>query len=58
MIDLAGVVVPVARVGIDVCLNVDKVTPAVVEKFISDFNSGQLRLDPTLYSFESDESDD
>jgi hypothetical protein len=47
-----------ARVGIDVCLNVDKVTPAVVEKFISDFNAGQLRLDPTLYSFESDESDD
>lgn len=47
-----------ARVGIDVCLNVDKITPAVVEKFISDFSSGEMRLDPTLYSFESDDNDD
>ncbi len=47
-----------ARVGIDVCLNVDKITPDVVEKFIQDFASGDMQFDPTLYSFESDDNDD
>jgi len=47
-----------ARIGIDVCLNVDKITPEVVEKFIREYKSGGVKLDPTLYSFESDDSDD
>jgi hypothetical protein len=40
-------------VGLDVGLHVEKITPKVIEKFISDFNSGTLSLDPTLYSFQT-----
>lgn len=46
------------RIGLDVCLNVDKITPEVVEKFIADFTAGQLKLDPTLYSFQSDDDEE
>jgi len=46
------------RVGLDISLHVEKITPNVVEKFIRDFNSGTLKLDPTLYSFQSDEEDE
>ena len=43
------------RVGLDICLNVDVVTPTVIEKFIADYSSGTLQLDPTLYSFMSED---
>ncbi len=38
-------------IGIDAALNVEEITADVIEKFISDFNSGTLELDKTLYSF-------
>ena len=44
-------------VGMDVGLNVDRITPKVIEKFIKDYNSGNLKLDPTHYSFQFDDED-
>ncbi len=38
-------------IGIDAALNVDEITIDVIEKFISDFNNGTLKLDKTLYTF-------
>ena len=38
-------------IGIDAALNVEEITVDVIEKFISDFNNGTLKLDKTLYSF-------
>lgn len=38
-------------IGIDAALNVDEITVDVIEKFISDFNEGTLKLDKTLFSF-------
>lgn len=38
-------------IGIDAALNVEEITADVIEKFISDFNNGTLKLDKTLYSF-------
>lgn len=46
------------RVGLDISLHVEKISPQVVEKFIREFNSGTLKLDPTLYSFQSDDEDE
>ncbi len=43
-------------VGLEVGLNVDEITDAVIEKFIEDFNSSTLILDPILYSFQTEES--
>jgi hypothetical protein len=45
-------------VGLDVCLNVDIIDDIVVENFIEDFLSNNLKLDPTLYSFSAEEDDD
>ncbi|MDQ3535324.1 MAG: hypothetical protein M3421_06820 [Bacteroidota bacterium] len=45
-------------VGLDVGLNVDAVTEEVIENFIKDFNEGNLKLDKTLYSFQTQENDD
>jgi len=44
-------------VALDVCLNEEEITDAVIEDFIRDFNAGTLTLDNTLYSFSS-ESDE
>jgi len=41
------------EIGLDVGLNVEKITPRVIEKFINDFNAGKLQLDETLYSFQT-----
>lgn len=38
-------------IGIDAALNVEEITVEVIDKFISDFNAGTLKLDKTLYSF-------
>lgn len=42
-------------VGLSVCLNVDKVNHKVVEKFIKDYNEDTLKLDDTLYSFQTED---
>ena len=44
-------------VAIDVCLNVPEVTHEVIEKFVKDFTSNKLKLDPTFYSFSVDFDD-
>jgi hypothetical protein len=44
-------------IGLDISLNVEEITQEVIEKFISDFNAGTLELDPTLYSFTSEEEE-
>jgi hypothetical protein len=44
-------------VGLDVGLNVELITPLVIEKFITEFNGGTLRLDETLYCFETEQED-
>jgi hypothetical protein len=44
-------------VRLDGALQVDKVTAAVVERFIEQFNSDKLFLDDTLYSFQADEGE-
>ena len=36
---------------------IEEITQEVIEKFISDFNAGTLELDPTLYSFTSEEEE-
>jgi hypothetical protein len=38
-------------VSIDVCLNVDEITPEVIEKFVQDFNADKLDLSDEEYSF-------
>lgn len=45
-------------VGLDIGLNVEEVTNEVLAKFVQDFNSGKLKLDETLYSFELDEQEE
>ncbi len=45
-------------IGLDIALNVEEIDAAVIEKFIEEFNTDQLKLDPTLYSFQLDEDDD
>ena len=42
-------------VSLDVSLNVDRITPGILEKFIHDYNLGTLKLDPTLYSFQTED---
>ena len=45
-------------IGLDVGLNVDKVSQEVIEKFITAYNSDTLKLDDTLYSFQFDHGED
>lgn len=40
-------------VSLDVGLHVDHISPKVIEKFIKDFNEDNLKLDPTLYTFQT-----
>lgn len=48
------------EIGLDVGLNVEKVTPEVIERFIEDFKNDAIELDATFYTFqmEDDEDDD
>lgn len=39
-------------VPLDICLNIPSVTEEVVEKFVTEFNAGTLKLDDTVYSFD------
>ncbi len=41
-------------IGLDVGLNVDEVTPAVITRFITLFNNDTLTLDPLHYSFQTE----
>ncbi len=40
-------------IGLDIALNVEEIDNEVITKFVNDFNSGNLTLDSTLYSFSS-----
>ena len=44
-------------VGLDIGLNIEEVSPEVIEKFIKQFNDDTLELDETLYSFQSNEEE-
>lgn len=44
-------------IALDIGLHVEKITPAIVENFIRDFNNDSLQLDPTLYSFQTKEEE-
>lgn len=44
-------------VSLDGCIHVEKITPKVIEKFIRDFNEDNLRLDDTLYSFQTEDEE-
>lgn len=44
-------------VSLDVGLQVERITPSVIEKFIDQFTTDKLVLDDTLYSFQLDEED-
>lgn len=45
-------------IGLEAYLNVPEINEQVINDFITKFNSGNLTLDPTRYSFESEEEDD
>ncbi|MGB3619172.1 MAG: hypothetical protein WBA12_13725 [Catalinimonas sp.] len=45
-------------IGIEACLNVEEITPDVIEGFIADHNADQVKLDDTYYAFHSDYDDD
>jgi hypothetical protein len=40
-------------ISLDVGLQVEKITPKIIEKFIKDYNADDLNLDDTLYSFQT-----
>lgn len=44
-------------IALDIGLHVDSITPEIVEKFIQDFNTDNLQLDDTLYSFQTTEEE-
>ena len=44
-------------VGLDVGLHVEKVTPKIIQQFIKDFNEDTLKLDDTLYSFQTSDQE-
>lgn len=44
-------------VSLDIGLHVDKITPKIIEKFIKDYNEDTLKLDSTLYSFQTQDQE-
>ncbi len=42
-------------IGLDIALNVEEIDEKVITDFVNDFKGGSLKLDPTLYSFTSEE---
>jgi len=44
-------------VSLDIVLHVEKVSPKVIEKFIKDYNEDILKLDDTLYSFQTQDQE-
>jgi len=45
-------------IGLEAYLNLAEITEADIVKFIEDFNSNSLKLDPVRYSFESDDDEE
>jgi hypothetical protein len=45
-------------IGLEAYLNVVGINEAVIARFISDFNAGNLELDPVKYAFESDSDEE
>lgn len=45
-------------VGLDIGLNVEEVTNEVIANFIANFNNDSLKLDKTLYAFETSDAED
>lgn len=44
-------------IGIDAGLNVEQVDDHVISKFVKEFNDDQLKLDETLYSYQSQDEE-
>jgi len=44
-------------VGLDAGLHTEQISAKVIEKFIMDFNKGNLILDPALYSFQTEDEE-
>jgi hypothetical protein len=44
-------------VSLDVGLQTEKITPKIIEKFIKDYNEDNLKLDETLYSFQTQDQE-
>lgn len=44
-------------IGLDAALNVEFIDEKVISKFVKEFNDDTLKLDDTLYSFQSEEED-
>lgn len=42
-------------IGLDIALNVEEIDEKVITDFVNDFKGGSFKLDPTLYSFTSEE---
>lgn len=45
-------------IGLDIGLNVEEVTSQVIANFIAKYNSDKLKLDETLYAFETEAIDE
>ncbi|ELR69331.1 hypothetical protein C900_05111 [Fulvivirga imtechensis AK7] len=45
-------------IGLDSALNVEKITPDIISKFVKDYNEESLELDDTLYAFQHEEADE
>jgi hypothetical protein len=45
-------------IGLEVVLNVDEITDQIITKFITEFNTGTLKLDNTEVSFKHHEDED
>ena len=44
-------------ISLDIGLQVEKITTKVIEKFIKDYNEDNLKLDETLYSFQTQDQE-
>lgn len=44
-------------IGLDAGLNIEYVTPGIIQRFVQDFNADTLSLDDTLYSFQMEIDD-
>ena len=44
-------------ISLDVGLHVEQITDKIIEKFIRDFNEDTLKLDPTLYSYQTEDQE-
>jgi hypothetical protein len=45
-------------IGLDAALNVEYIDENVIKKFVREFNEDTIRLDETLYAFQSEEEED